>query len=85
VDPIPSKKAWADNLGIKQTRLLSDFWPHGKAAKLYGIFRQEDGISERANIIIDESQKIALFKVYKLAQLPDIQEIIEAIRKMPKN
>lgn len=28
VDPIPSKKAWAGELGIENTRLLSDFWPH---------------------------------------------------------
>jgi len=33
VDSVPSKKAWADSLGIKNTRLLADFWPHGKVAK----------------------------------------------------
>jgi len=33
VDTVPSKKAWADSLGIRKTRLLSDFWPHGKVAK----------------------------------------------------
>jgi peroxiredoxin len=83
VDTVPSKKAWAASLGIKSTRLLSDFWPHGKVAKSYGIFRQEDGISQRVNIIIDENQKIAFFKIYKLRQLPDIQEIVDELRKMP--
>lgn len=81
VDTVPSKKAWAENLGIKSTRLLSDFWPHGKVAELYGIFRAKDGFSERANIIIDENQKIVLFKIYKLGQLPDIKEIIDALKK----
>jgi peroxiredoxin len=80
VDTVPSKRAWADHLGIKCTRLLSDFWPHGNVAKLYGIFRREDGISERANIIIDENQKIAFFKIYKLGQLPDITEVLDALR-----
>jgi peroxiredoxin len=84
VDSVPSKKAWAKSLGVKNTRLLSDFWPHGKVAKLYGIFRNEDGISERANIIVDEKQKIAFFKIYKLGQLPDIQEVINALRNLPK-
>jgi peroxiredoxin len=84
VDTVPSKKAWANSLGIKNTRLLSDFWPHGKVARLYGIFRREDGISKRLNIIIDENQTIAFFKIYKLGQLPDIQEIVEVLRKMPK-
>ena len=85
VDTVPSKKVWANSLGIKNTRLLSDFWPHGKVARLYGIFRREDGFSERANIIIDENQTIAFFKIYKLGQLPDIQEVVDIIRKMPKN
>ena len=83
VDTVPSKKAWAKSLGIEKTRLLSDFWPHGKVAKSYGIFRIEDGFSERANIIIDESQKIAFFKIYKLGQLPDVQEIIGVLKELP--
>lgn len=84
VDTVPSKKAWAESLGIKNTRLLADFWPHGKVAQLYGIFRAKDGISERANIIIDENQKIIFFKVYKLGELPNIQEVLEVLRKTPK-
>lgn len=84
VDTIPSKKAWAESLGIKNTRLLSDFWPHGKTAKLLGIFREEDGFSERANIIIDEKQKTAFSKVYRLGELPNIQEILNALRTMPE-
>lgn len=76
VDTVPSKKAWAKELGIKNTRLLSDFWPHGKAAIIYGIFREKEGFSERANIIINESGKVAFVKVYPISQLPDIEEII---------
>ena len=82
IDTVPSKKAWARSLNIKHTRLLSDFWPHGKIAELYGIFRPKDGFSERANIIINENQKIAFFKIYPLGQLPDIQETNDALRKM---
>ena len=77
VDTVPSKKAWAKELGIKNTRLLSDFWPHGKVAQLYGIFREKEGISERANIIIDENGKVMFVKVY--AQLPDTEEIFIAL------
>ena len=83
VDTVPSKKAWAESLGIRSTRLLSDFWPHGKVAESYGIFRTKDGVSERANIIIDEKQKIVFFKIYELGQLPEIQEIIDVLRKLP--
>lgn len=77
VDTTPSKKAWAESLDIKKIRLLSDFWPHGEVAKLYGIFREKNGFSERANIIVDEDQRIAFMKVYEIRRLPDVQEIID--------
>jgi peroxiredoxin len=82
VDSVPAKKAWADSLGIKKVQLVSDFWPHGRVANLYDIFREKDGFSERANIVVDEKGKVALFQTYPLGQLPDIGEIVEAIRKM---
>jgi peroxiredoxin len=81
VDTIPSKRAWAKELGIMSTRLLADFWPHGHVAKLYGIFREQDGISERANIILDEAGKVIFFKIYEISQLPDIQEVISFLRQ----
>jgi peroxiredoxin len=80
VDTVPSKKAWADYLGIKAVPLLSDFWPHGEVAKAYGIFRERNGFSERANIIVDKDGKIAFVKVYEIRQLPDIGEIMAAIK-----
>jgi peroxiredoxin len=82
VDTVPSKKAWAKELGIENTRLLSDFWPHGKIADLYGIFREKEGTSERANIIIDENRKVVFFKVYPISQLPDIEEIIKVLEDL---
>jgi peroxiredoxin len=80
VDTIPSKKAWADSLGIKNTPLLSDFWPHGEVAELYGIFRDKNGFSERANIVVDENQKVVFFKVYPIGELPDMKEIISFLK-----
>jgi len=82
VDSIPSKKAWADSLGIKNTRLLSDFWPHGKIASLYNLFREKEGISERANVIVNENQEIEFVRIYKLGELPDINEILTFLREL---
>ena len=53
VDTVPSKAAWAASLKIKETRLLSDFWPHGKTAKSLSLFRQVEGSSMRANLVLD--------------------------------
>ncbi len=82
VDSAPSKKAWAESLGIKTTRLLADFWPHGGVARSLGIFREKDGFSERANIIVDESGKIAFAKVYEIKVLPDVQELLDFLKGM---
>lgn len=79
VDAVPSKKAWAESLGIRDTSLPSDFWPHGEVAKLYGIFDEKEGVSERANIILDEHQQVIFVRVYPGAQMPDIEEIITAL------
>jgi peroxiredoxin len=77
VDAVPTKKAWARDLAIEKTRLLSDFWPHGEVAKRYDIFREKDGFSERANIIVDEDQNVIFAKTYPISQVPDIEEVIK--------
>jgi peroxiredoxin len=82
VDSVPCKKAWADHLKIKDTLILADFWPHGKVAKSYGIFRDSNGFSERANIILDERQNVVFVKVYPVHNVPDIAEVIRFIEGM---
>jgi len=81
VDSMPCKHAWAKSLNITQTRLLCDFWPHGAAAMKYGIFRDENGFSERANIIVDEKQRVVFVKVYPVHSVPDIGEILGFLGK----
>jgi len=84
IDTVPSKNAWAKTLGIQNTRLLSDFWPHGKIAKAYGLFRAANGFSERANVILDEKHRVIFVKVYPIAQLPDLKEILKILSSIKK-
>jgi len=79
VDSVPCKKAWADILGIRETRLLSDFWPHGGVAARLGLFRVAEGISERAALLVDEESRLLFRKVYPLGEVPDLEEIVKAI------
>ncbi len=81
VDSSPAKKLWGEKLGIDELRMLSDFWPHGDIAKKYGLFREDDGFSERANILIDEDQEIIFEKVYPIGEVPDLDEIFEILQK----
>jgi len=82
VDSSFCKKAWAESLGIKLTRLLADFWPHGKVAGDYGIFREGDGFSERAVFVVDAAGRIAFKRIYPISELPDIDEIIKEVSKI---
>jgi len=81
VDSVPCKKEWAKSLSIKHTPLLCDFWPHGAIAMKYGLFRDENGFSERANVIVDEMQKVIFVKIYPIHSVPDIKEIIAFLQK----
>lgn len=84
VDTVPSKRAWAASLKIKETRLLCDFWPHGKAAKAMGLFRPVEGSSKRANIILDQTGRVIFVKVYPIKELPDIEEILAFLKSSPR-
>ena len=81
VDSAPSKKAWAESLGIKQLNLLADFWPHGGLAQKLDIFIEKAGISERVNIILDDKRNVLFSKVYPIKELPDINEVIDFLKK----
>ncbi len=81
VDPQPSKAAWAAALGLNNVKILADFWPHGKVSSDYDIFYDEYGMSKRANFIVDEEGKLLWFKIYRMSELPDIEEVIEQLAK----
>ncbi len=80
VDSSPCKKAWAAALNIQRLRMPADFWPHGKVAQDYGIFDEQEGISARANILVDEQGMVQWVKVYPNHELPDIQEVFRVLR-----
>lgn len=83
VDSQPCKKVWGTALIIKKLSILADFWPNAKVAKDYGIFIEAEGVSERANIIVDENGIVKWVKVYKpMSTLPDLNEVIEVLSNM---
>jgi len=86
VDSIPSHTAWRQKeVGPVQVPLCADFYPHADVTRKFGILREGPpvpGISERAAFIIDKNGKIAFAKVYGISQLPDIQELLTALRRL---
>ena len=80
VDSVASKHAWAKSIGVKTTPLLSDFWPHGQVAHALGLFREEEGFSERANVLIDENGRVAFIKIYAIPERPPLDEVIAFLK-----
>jgi len=86
VDSIPSHREWRKReVGSVKIPLCSDFYPHGEVTKKFGILREGTpvpGISERAAFVVDKSGKIVLVRVYPIDQLPDVEELLQALREL---
>lgn len=79
VDSIYSHGAWAMLRGL-QFPLLSDFEPKGKVARLYDVYREEDGFSERALYVVDAQGTIRYAHVSpQLHHIPDIYDLYAAL------
>lgn len=80
-DANPSKKAWAESLGGISYQLLSDYHPHGAVAAAYGVLR-EDGLAERATILIDTHGVVRWTRLYDIPDQPDVAELFTAIQAL---
>ncbi len=85
VDSIFSHLEWQKSIGGLGYPLAADFYPHGQVAELYGVLRTGPpipGISERAIFIVDKQGKVAFSHVYELSELPENEELFQALRKL---
>ncbi len=85
VDSVFSHIAWQKkDIGLLNYPLCSDFYPHAEIIQKYGLLREGPplpGISERTIVIVDKAGKVAWLD-YRLDQVPDIEEILTALRKI---
>jgi glutaredoxin len=58
--------------------LLSDFYPHGEVAQLYGVLRSE-GKSERAIFVIDKEGIIRYVDVHNIDLQPDNDVLFQVL------
>lgn len=52
-DPMYAQRAYAEKEGY-EFPVLADFWPHGAAAKAFGVFDEARGCAVRGTFIIDK-------------------------------
>ncbi len=81
VDSIPSHLAWAKTLGGLSFPLMSDYFPHGRVARLYGILN-ERGYAERSVFLIDKAGIIRFIDKVPPTELPDNTELFRHMARL---
>ena len=79
-DPSAARQAWKEEIGAEYV-FASDFWPHGAAAKAYGVFNEENGAPHRGTFLIDRDGTIVWSLVkegdeYRAEMVPDSLETL---------
>jgi peroxiredoxin len=81
VDNIPTLFAWTNQMGKLWFPVLSDFYPHGRVAKAYGVLRS-DGTTERALFVIDKKGVIRYIDVHDINKRPPLESLIRELDKL---
>ncbi len=83
VDGVWCHAAFSENRHL-HFPLLADFEPKGAVARKYGIYRDADGITERALFVIDRNGIITWSYCSPIAVNPGAEGILEALERLPK-
>lgn len=62
--------------------LLADFEPKGAVSRLYGAYRDQDGVSERALFVIDEQGSIAWSYLSPIGVNPGADGVFRALESL---
>jgi peroxiredoxin len=62
--------------------LLADFEPKGDVARRYGVYRDKDGVSERALFVIDADGKVHWSYVSPIGVNPGADGILSALEEL---
>jgi peroxiredoxin len=81
VDGIWSHLAFAKDRNL-HFPLLADFEPKGEVAKTYGVYRQQDGTSERALFVIDGNGLVSWSYVSPVGINPGADGILHALEEL---
>ena len=81
VDGVWCHSAFSQNRKLRFP-LLADFEPKGAVARLYGVYRESDGTSERALFVIDAGGVIRWSYVSPVAVNPGAEGILSALEEL---
>jgi peroxiredoxin (alkyl hydroperoxide reductase subunit C) len=81
VDSVPCHVAWAKSFGGLSFPLMSDYFPHGETARLYGVLN-ERGFADRVVMLIDKLGVIRYIENVDLAKIPSTDRLLEELAKL---
>ena len=61
---------------------LSDWHPHGKATKAYGLWNEERGAGARAVFVVDKQGVVRYKETYDAGVIPDPATILAEVEKL---
>jgi mycoredoxin-dependent peroxiredoxin len=81
VDSTHVLRKWAEAEGFG-FGLLSDFWPHGGVASLYGVFDTDRGLARRGTFVIDKSGVVRWKVINPIPEARDLTEYQKALAEL---
>lgn len=80
-DALFSLRSYADDEGFTFP-LLADHWPHGQAARAYGVFDEERGCAVRGTFLIDPGGTVRWTAQTAISDARDIQGHVAAVAEL---
>ena len=62
--------------------LLADFHPKGEVARSYGVYRDQDGVTERALFVLDAEHDVAWSHVSPIGISPGVDGALRAVEAL---
>lgn len=81
-DSSPTLRAWAEVEGVSDgagVHLLSDFWPHGAAARAFGAFEDRTGTARRVSVLVDADGIVRWTTTSPPGRARDVAEHLAAV------
>jgi peroxiredoxin len=62
--------------------LLADFEPKGAVARSFGVYREDDGMTERALFVIDATKRVRWRQVFPIGENPGADEALREVEAL---
>lgn len=80
-DTVFALKAWSEQESFGFD-LLSDFWPHGAAARRWGVLDEHKGMAVRGSFLLDAEGVVRWYTVNSPGHPRDLEVHVEALARL---